>query len=145
MLSVTKYSPEHIAASRARVASQVAAYCDLRAAARDRAGADTAALDTAFASFEPVFFNNMVLTLDSSFTHRARALEGKDGNPLNEVRMLCNSLVSNGGVLAADKTIRFKPAASVLGYEIGAEIRLTEADFARLNEAFFADLESKYV
>ena len=145
MLSVTKYTPEHIAASRARVASQVAAYEHLLATARDQAGSDAAALDAAFAAFEPVFFNNMVLTLDSYFTHRARALEGKDGNPLNEVRMLCNSLVQNGGVLAADKTIRFKPDASVLGCEIGDEIQLTQADFGRLGDAFFAELESKYV
>ncbi len=87
----------------------------------------------------------MVLSLDSHFTHRARALEGKDGNPLNEVRVLCNSLVQNGGVLAADKTIRLKPAASVLGYEVGDEIRLTEAAFVRLAEAFFAEIESKYL
>ena len=145
MLSVTKYTPEHVAASRARVASQVAAYGALHAAAQDRAGGDAAALDAAFASFEPVFFNTMLLALDSHFTHRARALEGKDGNPLNEVRMLCNSLVSNGGVLAADKTIRLKPAVSVLGHEVGDEIRLTEADFARLSEAFFTDVERTYV
>ena len=144
MLSVTNYSPEHIAAGRARVAAQIAAYRHVLATARDQAG-DEEAVDAAFTSFEPVFFNNMVLTLDSYFTHRARALEGKDGNPLNEVRVLCNSLVQNDGLLALDKTIRLKPATSVLGYDAGDEIALTEADFVRLSDAFFAEIESKYV
>ena len=85
----------------------------------------------------------MVLTLDSYFTHRARALEGKDGNPLNEVRVLCNSLVQNGGLLAPDKTIRLKPATSVLGYDAGDEISVTEDAFVRLSDAFFAEIESK--
>jgi hypothetical protein len=145
MLSVTKYPPEHVAASRARVASQIAAYRHLVAAAHAQAGADAAPLDAAFASFEPVFYNNMMLTLDSYFTHRARTMEGKDGNPLNEVRVLCNSLLQNDGALAADKTIKLKPAASVLGYEVGDEIKVTEADFVRLSEAFFAELESKFI
>jgi hypothetical protein len=145
MLSVTKYPPEHVAASRARVASQIAAYRRLAAAARAQAGAETGSLDAAFAAFEPVFYNNMVLTLDSYFTHRARTLEGKDGNPLNEVRVLCTSLVQNGGALAADKTIKLKAATSVLGYEVGDEINVNEADFVRLSEAFFAEIESKFV
>ena len=145
MLSVSSYTREHIAASRARVASQIAAYRHLLATARGQAGGDAASLEAAFASFEPVFYNNMMLTLDSYFTHRARQLEGKDGNPLNEVRVLCNAMVQNDGVLATDKTIRLKPDTSVLGYEVGDEIRLTEADFVRLSDAFFTELESRYV
>src|SRR5215212_7133678 len=145
MLSVTKYPPEHVAASRARVASQIAAYRHLMATAHAQAGAEAAALDAAFAAFEPVFYNNMVLTLDSYFTHRARTLEGKDGNPLNEVRVLCTSLVQNDGALVADKTIKLKAATSVLGYEVGDDINVSEADFVRLSEAFFAEIESKFV
>ena len=52
--------------------------------------------------------------------------------------------MQNGGELALDKTIRLKPATSVLGYEVGDEISLTEADFVRLGDAFFAEIESKY-
>jgi hypothetical protein len=41
-------------------------------------------------------------------------MEGKDGNPLNEVRVLCNSILENKSVLRANKTIKLKPDASVL-------------------------------
>ena len=36
--------------------------------------------------------------------YRARTKEGKDGNPLNEVRMLCSSLMHDDGRLAARVT-----------------------------------------
>jgi hypothetical protein len=36
------------------------------------------------------------------------------------------------------------PASSVLKYQLGDEIRLTERDFVLLFEAFFADIEKKY-
>ena len=107
-------------------------------------GASTKTLDSALASFEPEFFNNMVLTLDSYFVHRLRGQEGKDGNPLNEVRVVCTSILQNRGVMSVDKTIRMNPAKSVLKYEVGDEIRVSEADFARISEAFFADIESKF-
>jgi hypothetical protein len=56
----------------------------------------------------------MVLILDTYFTHRSRTTEGKDGNPLNEVRVLCNSILENKRVLRADKSIKLKPETSVL-------------------------------
>ena len=95
-------------------------------------------------AFEPVFFNNMVLVLDSFFTHRLRGMEGKDGNPLNEVRVIQISLVENDGRLTVDTTIKLKAATSVLGYDVGDEIRLQEADFTRLAEAYFTEIEKKY-
>jgi hypothetical protein len=56
----------------------------------------------------------MVLILDTYFTHRSRTTEGKDSNPLNEVRVLCNSILENKSVLRADKSIKLKPETSVL-------------------------------
>lgn len=71
-------------------------------------------------------------------------MEGKDGNPLNEVRVLGNSIMHDDGVLTVDKTIKLKAATSVLGLEYGDPIRLTADDFARLAAAFFTELERRF-
>jgi hypothetical protein len=145
MLSITRYDQEYVDACRSSVDMTIAAYENLIAAAKASNAADTAPLEFAMSSFEAPFYNHLILAIDSYFGHRARNKELKDGNPLNEVRMLCGSLMHNNGKLEADKTIKWKPEASVLGYRIGDEIRLTSADFARLSNAFFAELETKYV
>jgi len=145
MLYVNNYAQKYIDECRSRVAAQVSAYRTLAAAARNQAATDELLLSAAIEAFEPHFFNNMVLALDSYFVHRARAIEKKDGNPLNEVRMLCNSMMNSNGMMCADKTIRFDPAKSVLKYRVGDEIKLNEADFIRLSSAFFAEIESKYL
>jgi hypothetical protein len=36
------------------------------------------------------------------FLHRLRVIEGKDGNSLNEGRVLCNSILLNGGKLQVE-------------------------------------------
>ena len=123
MLAVSSYPHDYIDDCRNRVDAQLAAYRDLAAAAGDGAGP---ALE------------------DQLFVHRVRNKEGKDGNPLNEVRVLCASLMSNDGVMAADKTIRLKPEASVLHLAPGDEIALGEDDFTRLAGAFFDELEKRY-
>jgi hypothetical protein len=70
-------------------------------------------------AFEATFFNNMVLLLDYLFVHRLRTVEGKDGNPLNEVRILCNSMLLNDNIMTADKSIKLSPEGSVLKYRVG--------------------------
>ena len=77
--------------------------------------------------------------------HRSRTIEQKDGNPLNEVRVLCNSMMSNDGVVAAEKTIKLNPETSVLGHRVGDEVRLSASDFRRLSDAFFLEIERKFV
>ena len=141
MLGKNSYPKAYIKASRERVAAQASAYKDFTKKAK-KAGGTT--LDTAVASFEPVFFNNMVLTLDSYFTHRLRTIEGKDGNPMNEVRVLCQSILENDSVVTADKTIKMKPEQSVLKLEVGDKISVTEPDFVRLADAFFDEIEAKF-
>src|SRR5467141_894755 len=100
--------------------SQLAAYKRLVTAAREKTGAGKSAFNSADDSFEPLFFNNLVLVLDAFFVHRARGMEGKDGNPLNEVRMICNSILR--GLMSADKTIKYNPAKSILKLQVGDEI-----------------------
>ena len=138
MLGKNSYSKDYIKASRARVDAQVSAYKSFVKKAKKSAG------DAAVATFEPVFFNNMVLTLDSYFTHRLRTVEGKDGNPLNEVRVLCASILENDGVMGSDKTIKMKPENTVLQLAVGDKINVTEADFVRLAAAYFAEIEAKF-
>jgi hypothetical protein len=138
MLGKNSYPNEYIKASRARVDAQVSAYKSFVKKAKKSAG------DAAVAAFEPVFFNNMVLTLDSYFTHRLRTVEGKDGNPLNEVRVLCASILENDGVMGSDKTIKMKAENTVLQLEVGDKINVTEADFVRLADAYFAEIEAKF-
>lgn len=142
MLCMNNYEPAYINECRTRVQAQLTAYQTLMAAASKH---DDQPLNTAFTAFEPVFFNNMVLLLDQLFVHRSRALELKDGNPLNEVRVLCNSLLTNNVKLVADKQIKLNSAKSVLGYKVGDEINLSEEDFIRLSGAFFGEIEKKFL
>ena len=145
MLCVNNYTQKYVDDCRSRVAAHVAAYNTLVARARKKTAKDEPRLNAAIEAFEPHFFNNLVLALDSHFVQRARAKEMKDGNPLNEVRMLCNSMMNNHNRMCADKTIKYDPAKSVLKYRVGDEIKLKEADFTRLASAFFAEIESKYL
>jgi hypothetical protein len=59
--------------------------------------------------FEAHFFNNMTLALDRYFVHRLRMVTGKDGNPLNEVEMLSDSLMNNNGILRDSNVIKLIP------------------------------------
>ncbi len=136
MLGEGNYSQDYVDDCRKKVAAQVAAYRKLA-----KAAGPSKALD----DFESVFFNNMVLVLDTHFTHRLRGKEGKDGNPLNEVRVLCASLTGNGDIMSEDKTIKMKPETSVLHHEVGDPIRLTEKDFVALAAAFLAEIEAKFL
>lgn len=141
MLAKTTYSKEYIEACRSRITALVASYRSL--AALLEANPSTAAT-AAREAFEAQFYADTVLLLELFFVHRTRALELKDGNPLNEVRMIASSIVEHGGVLAADKTIKYRPEASVLGLEIGGVIRLDEAGALRLLDAFLSDIERKF-
>jgi hypothetical protein len=89
------------------------------------------------------------------FVHRLRVIEGKDGNPLNEVRVLCNSILLNGGKMQVEtlpewpmpggRSLKLPLEKSVLKLKVGDVVKLSEADFVRLSKAFFAALEEKYL
>jgi len=90
MLGMKTYSQEHIDASQARVDA------NLRADRKQVAKAPSK-------EFEARFLNDLVLLLDYMFVHRLTGIEGKDGNPSNQVRVLCNSILLNKGKLQVDK------------------------------------------
>ncbi len=140
MLGMRNYTKKYIAACRSKVDHDISVYRMLAAEARNQP-----TNVKAFQAFEITLFNNMVLLLDHLFVHRLRTVEGKDGTPLNEVRLLSDSMLNNNNKMGADKTIKYDPARSVLKYKVGDEIKLNEADFLLLYKAFFAEIESKFL
>lgn len=144
MLSVNSYPRTYVDGCRAKVEGQIETYRDVVAAAAKVGAKDGARLDTTLTAFEPRFCNHMVMVVDDYFLHRSRNLELKDGNPLNEVRVICNSLRDNDGLMAADKQIKMDPGSSVLKLRVGDEISLSIEDLQRLSEAFFSEIERKY-
>jgi hypothetical protein len=143
MLGRKDYTPEELDHARTTVARQLTAYRDL-AAAIDASKPD-ATVNAALVAFEPILFNNLILVLDRYFVHRVRNVSGKDGNPLNEVELLTESLMNNDGVLQGNNVIRFVPDASVLKLSPGDRIRLTADQFEGLADAFFTTLEAKFI
>jgi hypothetical protein len=132
MLGRKDFTREELDTAQTGIAERLAAWRRLD---------DGEALD----AFEPLFFNSLLLALDRPFVHRLRMVTGKDGTPLNEVELLVDSLIYNGGLLRTNTAIRYVPEDSVLGLAAGDEIRLDAASFERLADAFFAELEAKYV
>ena len=74
---------------------------------------------------------------------------------MNELRVLCNSIVLNQGKfqvdklpwwpMSADAVVKLPPEKSVLQLKPGDEVKLSEADFVRPSAAFFHQLEKKYL
>ncbi len=143
MLGRKDYTREEIDHAKKAIDQQLNAYKKLANAVAD-ATSDTK-VTAAVGAFEVLFFNNMVLALDRPFVHRVRMVTGKDGNPLNEVELLVDSLMNNDGVLGGSNVIKFVPEQSVLGLNVGDAIRLTAGDFERLAAAFFDELERKFL
>ncbi len=139
MLGMRKYTQKYIDGCRESVESDLAAYRKMAGAAGKGRSSRAAQV------FESTFFNNMVLVLEHSFVHRLRTVEGKDGNPLNEVRLLADSMLTNNNKMKSDRSIKLSPETSVLKYREGDEIKLSENDFTQLSKAFFAEIENKYL
>ena len=143
MLGRKNYTREEIDHAKATIDQQIATYKTLVEAV----GSTTSDPEVASAleAFEPRFFNSMTLALDRYFVHRVRVVSGRDGNPLNEVELLSDSLMNNDGVLRGNNVIKLIPDQSVLKLDIGDPIRLDAARFERVSKAFFAELEARFL
>jgi hypothetical protein len=142
MLGRKDFSRKEFNGAKTTMDRQLAAYRKLAQAVD--ASSDPGAIK-ALKAFEPLFFNNMTLALDRYFVHRVRMVTGKDGNPLNEVELVTESLMGNGGEFRGNNVIKLVPAESVLKLEQGDRISLSRAEFERLYRAFLSDLEAKFV
>src|SRR5712691_10472964 len=98
MLGRKSYTRDEVDQGKAALDQQLAAYKKLAKAVAS--GTTDKKTSSALESFEALFFNNMTLVLDRFFVHRLPGAdyEGKDGNPLNEVRIICDSLINNHGI-----------------------------------------------
>ncbi|GEP35257.1 hypothetical protein NSZ01_30250 [Nocardioides szechwanensis] len=132
MLSQSSYPAAYVAASRATVRSHLDAYDALPLSEAERT------------AFEPGYLRQLVLALDTYALHRSRGEEGKDGNPLNEVRLLCGSIRDHDGVLTGERSIRYAADRSVLGLAEGDPITLDAAGFRSLADAFFDELGTRF-
>ncbi len=137
MLAQGTYDADYIADCRGQVEAEITAF--------DVARSDSDVDDTALDDLEGSYFAALLLALEMRFVHRLRAKEGKDGNALNEVRLLTRSLMENGGRLLEDPSIALDPARSVLRIRPGEDIVVRYDDFVRLSRAFFAEIEARYV
>jgi hypothetical protein len=141
MLGRKDYTQDELDHATAAVERQLTAYRNL-ADAVEATGDPRAA--AALEALQPHLFNNMTLVLDRYFVHRLRGVTGKDGNPLNEVELLSESLMNNDGVLRGNTVVRYVPENSVLQLKVGDRIELTAEQFERLADAFLADIERKF-
>jgi hypothetical protein len=142
MLGRKTYEQQELDNAKGVIDKQLAAYKKLAKAIDATSDPKAkAALD----GFEPLFFNNLLLALDRYFVHRLRASTGKDGNPLNEVELLVDSLLNNDGKFRGNNVIKLEPEESVLKINFDDKIELTQDQFERLYKAFMADLKAKFV
>ena len=139
MLAVTSYPEVYVQLTAAKIDEQLAAYAALAVAVKGNAKAEAA-----LAAFAPGHFNAMLLALDHHFMHRMRGAEGKDGNPLNEVRMLGDAIMEHDGVMKENKTIKYHPAKSVTGIGVGETVALDAQTFGKLSAAYMAEIGRRF-
>src|SRR2546423_15058496 len=142
MLGRKDYTKDELDHASKAMTQEIAAYRKLAKAVEATGDKKAAA---ALAALEPILFNNMVLTLDRYFVHRLRSVTGKDSNPLNELELLTESLMNNGGVLRGNNVIKYVPEEAVLNLETGAKVNLSVAEFEQLAKGVLAEIDDKFV
>lgn len=128
MLGRKNYPREYIERCRRDVEAQIEEFNDL---------------PPVTSTFARRLAGHLVIVMDACFVNRLRATEGKDGNALNEVRLLAQSLMY-GDVVVDDSTVTWTKDAMVLGLTKGDDLELTISDVDRLQRAFFAQMIDKY-
>jgi hypothetical protein len=142
MLGRKDYRPEELEHARTAVRAQIAAYRRLADAVAACSDAEARA---ALQAFEPIMTRNLILTLDRYFVHRLRTVTGKDGNPLNEVELLTESLMNNDGLLRTGNVVKYRADDAVLKVAVDGRIEPSIDDFAALTDAFLDELERRFV
>lgn len=132
MLGRRTYTEEELSAARTWFDGAIRAY---RALYTDASGRG--------AELEHHYAEALVLSLDRWFVHRLRAVEGDATNPLTELRLVAESILT-GGTLTEVAGIRYDPAQAVLARALGAPVRLTVTDAETLADAAFVELEAKF-
>ena len=146
MLGRNSYTHEELDHAKTAIGQQLRAYKKLvKAIDATSDGATKGAAKEALDEFEPLFLANLTLALDRYFIHRIRSVSGKDGNPLNEVELVTESVMDNDSVLRGNNVIKLDPQRSVLQLEIGDPISLSREQFERLSQAFLTELEARFV
>jgi hypothetical protein len=143
MLGRKDYTPEELGHARSAVEEQLAVYRQLLEAIES--APPSPELTAALEALEPLYFNNMAIVLDRYFVHRVRAVTGKDGNALNEVELIVDSLMGNDGVLRGNNVIKLLPGQSLSTLDVGDRIRLSAAQFELVSAAFLDEIEAKFV
>ena len=138
MLVSNRLTTDVLQVVRAEIAAQIQAYRDLVGAASKASGMSLVRIDAALATFEPAFFNNLLVALDARFAGRPDT-----PGPSAEVRLLAASLLRGGGLLGADPAIPYDAGSSVLRIDVGERIALNGDDFEALCAAFLAALETR--
>jgi len=128
MLGRASYSPDYIKSVDERVTRVLKAFDKAKPA---EPFASEALLD-------------IVLGLEMAFVHRLRGQEGKDGNPLNEVRMIVASVLEHDSIMTKDNTIKWKPEASITGLKLGDKIVLSGKQVQALADAFISEIAAKF-
>ncbi len=95
LLGSKKFDRGYINACRSAVEEELRARRKI--VGKEKSGTDDARV------LEGAFFNHLCIDSEYMFVHRLSAIEGKDENPLNEMRVLCNPILLNQGWLQVQK------------------------------------------
>lgn len=130
MLGRTSYSPDELESCRDAADALLAVW---------------QANDIHDETLENLVFTQAVVALHAWFVHRSPELEGTSGNPMNEVRVLADSVIANGGVVRVEGPIRWVPERTVLRLAVGDEVVVTANSYERLAAAYLDAVSDTFV